>query len=112
MDKFTGAVTSAAPRHKLGTVEQFQSMAFDAEGHLWWAQQHPSYGHFCEIDLTTGVPGGFVDFQTDYEKLNKLGDDAQLTGLFFKDKQVNATAPLAATDFKAVVDEKTRIPST
>lgn len=106
VDKFTGAVTSAAPRHKLGTVEQFQSMAFDAEGHLWWAQQHPSYGHFCEIDLTTGVPGGFVDFQTDYEKLNKLGDDAQLTGLFFKDKQVNATAPLAATDFKAVVDEK------
>lgn len=101
VDKFSGAVTQAAPRHKLGTADQFQSMAFDADGHLWWAQQHPSYGHFCEIDLTTGVPGGFVDFTTDYEKLNKLGDDAQVTALYFKDKSVNEKSPLAVTELTA-----------
>lgn len=102
VDKFSGAVTQAAPRHNLGTAEKFQSMAFDAEGRLWWAQQHPSYGHFCEIDLETGVPGGFVDFNTDYEKLNKLGDDAQVTALFFKDKTVNEKAPGAVTALTAV----------
>ena len=92
VDKFSGAVTQAAPRHNLGTADQFQSMAFDADGRLWWAQQHPSYAHFCQIDLTTGIPGGFVDFTTDYEKLNKLGDDAQVTALYFKDKSVNENA--------------------
>lgn len=105
IDKFTGTVTEAAPRHNLGTAEQFQSMAFDADGRLWWAQQHPSYGHFCEIDLTTGIPGGFVDFTTDYEKLNKLGDDSQVTALFFKDKKVNGKSPLAVTGLSAKTQE-------
>lgn len=102
VDKFTGAVTSAAPRHNLGTAEQFQSMTFAADGKLWWAQQHPSYAHFCEIDLGTGIPGGFVDFTTDYEKLKKLGNDSQVTAIFFKDKEVNGNAPLSVTDLKAV----------
>lgn len=105
VDKFTGAVTVAAPQHNLGTAAQFQSMAFDTNGTLWWAQQHPSYGHFCEIDMTTGVPGGFVDFRTDYEKLKKLGDDSQVTALFFKDKQVNATAPAKVTDVTISVSD-------
>lgn len=101
VDKFTGEVTAAAPQHNLGTGEYFQSMAFAADGKLWWAQQHPSYGHFCEIDLATGIPGGFVDFRTDYDKLNKLGDDAQVTCLFFKDKEVRKSSPLAVTGFSA-----------
>lgn len=105
IDKFTGKVESAAPRHNLGTAEQFQSMAFDAEGKLWWAQQHPSYGHFCEIDLTTGIPGGFVDFRTDYEKLNKLGDDIQLTCLYFKDKQVRPNSVKAVSDLTATLSD-------
>lgn len=105
IDKFTGKVENAAPRHNLGTAEQFQSMAFDADGKLWWAQQHPSYGHFCEIDLTTGIPGGFVDFRTDYEKLNKLGDDIQLTCLYFKDKQVRPNSVNAVTDLTAAVSD-------
>lgn len=105
VDKFSGAVTQAAPRHNLGTADQFQSMAFDADGRLWWAQQHPSYAHFCQIDLSTGIPGGFVDFTTDYEKLNKLGDDAQVTALYFKDKSVNGKSPLAVTDLKAKTQE-------
>lgn len=104
VDKFTGKVEQAAPRHNLGTASQFQSMTFDAQGRLWWAQQHPDYGHFCEIDLTTGIPGGFVDFRTDYEKLNKLGDDNQVTALFFKDKTIRPESVKAVTNLKAEVD--------
>ncbi len=105
VDKFSGKVEQAAPRHNLGTASQFQSMAFDTDGTLWWAQCHPSYGHFCSIDLSTGVPGGFVDFKTDYEKLNKLGDDVQMTCLFFKGRSVNAKSPLAVTGLTAKAHE-------
>lgn len=101
VDKFTGKVYDPAPQHNLGTAAQFQSMAFASDGTLWWAQQHPDYGHFCSIDLSTGIPGGFVDFNTDYEKLNKLGDDAQVTCLYFKDKQINRQSPLAVTQLTA-----------
>ncbi|WP_295731086.1 choice-of-anchor J domain-containing protein [uncultured Muribaculum sp.] len=105
IDKFTAKVEQAAPRHNLGTASQFQSMTFAADGKLWWAQQHPSYGHFCEIDLTTGIPGGFVDFKTDYEKLNKLGDDSQVTALFLKDKTIRSQSLKTVTDLKAEVSD-------
>ncbi len=103
LDKHSAQVEQVGERHNLGTAAQFQSMAFDAEGRLWWAQQHPSYGHFCEIDLATAIPGGFVDFKTDYEKLNKLGDDAQVTVLFFKDKTLRKNSLKAVGDFSAAV---------
>lgn len=101
VDKFTGKASDPAPQHNLGTASQFQTMAFDTDGTLWWAQQHPDYGHFCSIDMTTGIPGGFVDFRTDYEKLNKLGDDVQMTCLYFKDKEINKQSPLAVTSLTA-----------
>ncbi|MCM1483703.1 MAG: fibronectin type III domain-containing protein [Muribaculaceae bacterium] len=104
VDKFTGAVTQVGSRHNLGTRNDFQSMTFDTDGHLWWAQNHPSYGHFCEIDLETAIPGGFQDFKTDYDKLSKLGNDAQVTALFFKDKEVNRKALKAVTGLKAGVN--------
>lgn len=104
VDKHTARVEQVGERHNLGTAAQFQSMTFDAGGHLWWAQQHPSYGHFCEIDLATAIPGGFVDFRTDYEKLKKLGDDAQVTVLFFKDKEIRRQSLKAVSGLKAEVD--------
>ena len=104
IDKHTAKVTQIGERHKLGTASQFQSMTFDAAGRLWWGQQHPSYAHFCEIDLTTAIPGGFVDFNTDYEKLNKLGDDAQVTAIFFKDKTIRKQSLKAVDALKAEID--------
>jgi len=120
VDKFTGVAFNPAPQHNLGTASQFQTMAFDTDGTLWWAQQHPDYGHFCSIDLTTGIPGGFVDFTTDYEKLNKLGDDVQMTCLYFKDKEINKQSPLAVKSLTATahangvqkVDLKWELPTT
>ena len=103
VDKFTGKVTQIGERHNLGTRADFQSMAFTAEGKLMWAQNHPSYGHFVEIDLATGIPGGFVDFRTDYDKLDKLGNDAQVTALNFRDREINRKALKAAGGFTAVV---------
>lgn len=104
LDKHSVKVEQVGERHNLGTAAQFQSMAFDSEGHLWWAQQHPSYGHFCEIDLATAIPGGFVDYKTDYEKLNKLGDDAQVTALYFKDKTLRKQSLKAVGGLSAAVD--------
>ncbi len=98
LDKFTGLATPAAPQHNLSTINQLQSMTFSSEGKLWWAQSHPDYGFFCEIDLTTGIPGGFVDFKTDYDKLNKLGSDGQLTSLYFNNKKVNDKAINAVSE--------------
>ncbi len=103
VDKFTAKLTQVGERHNLGTRSDFQSMAFDNEGHLWWAQNHPSYGHFCEIDLQTAIPGGFVDFRTDYDKLNKLGKDAQVTSLYFKGKEINRSAIKAVTGLSAAI---------
>lgn len=105
IDKHTGVAHDPSERHNLATAEQFQSMAFTADGHLWWSQQHPSYSHFCEIDLATGIPGGFVNWQTDYDLLNKLGDDIQLTGLFFKDRQIVSTSPKAVDGLTATVSD-------
>lgn len=104
LDKHSVQVEQVGERHNLGTAAQFQSMAFDSEGRLWWAQQHPSYGHFCEIDLATAIPGGFVDFRTDYEKLSKLGDDAQVTALYFKDKTLRKKSLKAVGGLSAAVD--------
>lgn len=104
VDKFTGKAYDPAPRHNLGTGAYFQSMAFAADGTLYWAVQHPDRAFFCSVDMTTGIPGGFVDFRTDYEKLNQIGTSElgdQLTALYFKDKEINKSAPQAVTDFKA-----------
>ncbi len=104
VDKFTGKVTQIGERHNLGTRADFQSMAFTADGKLMWAQNHPSYGHFVEIDLNTGNPGGFVDFKTDYDKLNKLGNDAQVTALNFRDREINRQALKAVDKLSAEVN--------
>ncbi|MDD2961111.1 MAG: T9SS type A sorting domain-containing protein [Muribaculaceae bacterium] len=101
LDKMTGLATAAAPQHNLSTINQLQSMAFDANGDLWWAQSHPDYGFFCKVDLKTGIPGGFVDFKTDYDKLNKLGSDGQLTSLYFTSKKVNAKALTAVSSLES-----------
>ena len=104
VDKFTGRVAQVGERHNLGTRADFQSMAFTADGKLMWAQNHPSYGHFVEIDLNTGIPGGFVDFTTDYDKLDKLGNDAQVTALNFRDRDINRQALKAVSNLSAVVN--------
>lgn len=104
VDKFTGKVTQVGERHNLGTRADFQSMAFTADGKLMWAQNHPDYGHFIEIDINTGNPGGFVDYTTDYEKLNKLGNDAQVTALNFRDREINRQALKAVGKLSAEVN--------
>lgn len=104
VDKFTGNVTQVGERHNLGTRADFQSMAFTADGKLMWAQNHPDYGHFVEIDINTGNPGGFYDYTTDYDKLDKLGNDAQVTALNFRDRDINRQALKAVGNLSAVVN--------
>ena len=95
IDKFTGKATEIGKEHKLAVEPFFQSMAFGADGVLYWTQHtaHP-YGWLTTIDTATGVP----------TRIGKLGDDDKLTCLFQKRSLVK-TFPLAATDLKAVNDE-------
>lgn len=95
LDKFSGKATEIGKEHKLAVEPFFQSMAFGADGVLYWTQHtaHP-YGWLTTIDTATGVP----------TKIGTLGDNDKLTCLFQKRSLVK-TFPLAATDLKAVNDE-------
>lgn len=95
LDKFSGKATEIGKEHKLAVESFFQSMAFGADGVLYWTQHtaHP-YGWLTTIDTATGVP----------TKIGTLGDNDKLTCLFQKRSLVK-TFPLAATDLKAVNDE-------
>ena len=95
LDKFSGKATEIGKEHKLAVEPFFQSMAFGADGVLYWTQHtaHP-YGWLTTIDTATGVP----------TRIGTLGDNDKLTCLFQKRSLVK-TFPLAATDLKAVNDE-------
>ena len=58
MDKFTGKVNDDAPQHNLGTAEQFQSMAFDSDGTLWWAKRIRAMGISAMLTSQPASPEG------------------------------------------------------
>lgn len=105
LDKFSGAATMiSTQQHGIATSNQFQSMAFDNEGVLYWAQTHPDYGYFLTIDPSTGVPEFMApdpNPDTRWEnEASKLGADAEVTGLWFE-KAFAGTAPAAVGNLKA-----------
>lgn len=108
LDKLTGKATQIGGQHSIATTNQFQSMAFDGEGVLYWAQCHPDYGYFLTIDPATGVPSYMVeDPNPDTKWVNegsKLGADAEVTGLWFE-KELDTLAPAEIADLKAVIAE-------
>lgn len=111
LDKLTGAATKISEtQHPIATTNQFQSMAFDTEGVLYWAQAHPDYGYFLTIDPATGMAsymGEDPDPETKWKnEASVLGNDAEVTGLWFE-KPFDATAPAAPADVKAVRHEGT-----
>ncbi|MDE7396097.1 MAG: hypothetical protein K2M98_00050, partial [Muribaculum sp.] len=109
LDKLTGKATQIGTQHSIATTNQFQSMAFDTEGVLYWAQAHPDYGYFLTIDPTTGVPSYMAEDpnpDTKWENEgSKLGNDAEITALYFE-KSLDTKAPAAPYDLKAAVGEK------
>lgn len=104
LDKHSAEASRVGERHALPTARQMQSMAFAADGTLWWAQQHTAHAYFCAVDLATAIPGGFVDTSSDYSKLARLGDDDQVTALFFKDRTVRPRSLLAVDGLRATVE--------
>ncbi|MCM1336580.1 MAG: fibronectin type III domain-containing protein [Candidatus Amulumruptor caecigallinarius] len=107
LNKLTGKATQIGKQHSIATTNQFQSMAFDTEGVLYWAQCHPDYGYFLTIDPATGVPSFMAEDpnpDTKWENEgSKLGADAEVTGLWFEGKSLDKLAPAAPTDLKASV---------
>lgn len=95
IDKFTGAaIRIGTTQHSYATNNQFQSMAFDRMGELYWAQQHPDEGRFLTVNPLTGEPS----------LLGKLGADAQVTGLYFE-KPYDTASPLPVTSLTAITGE-------
>lgn len=95
IDKFTGAaIRIGTTQHSYATNNQFQSMAFDRFGELYWAQQHPDEGRFLTVNPLTGEPA----------LLGKLGADAQVTGLYFE-KPYDTASPLPVSSLTAVTGE-------
>jgi hypothetical protein len=110
LNKLTGAAQQIGSQHSIATMNQFQSMAFDTEGVLYWAQCHPDYGYFLTIDPATGVPSYMAEdtnLDTKYEnEASKLGDDAEVTGLYFE-KALDSTAPAMVSNLSAALKKGT-----
>lgn len=107
LNKLTGKATQIGTQHSIATTNQFQSMAFDTDGVLYWAQSHPDYGYFLTIDPATGVPSFMVEDpnpDTKWENEgSKLGADAEVIGLWFEGKSLDLLAPAAPENLKATV---------
>ncbi|MDE7153633.1 MAG: fibronectin type III domain-containing protein [Muribaculaceae bacterium] len=101
LDKFTGKATQIGSQHSIATTNQFQSMAFDNEGVLYWAQSHPDYGYFLTIDPATGVPSYMAEDPNPETKWKNeasiLGANAEVTGLYFE-KEFSGKGPEAPAD--------------
>ncbi|MBD5192570.1 MAG: hypothetical protein HDS88_06720 [Bacteroidales bacterium] len=109
LDKLTGKASQIGFQHSIATMNQFQSMAFDTEGVLYWAQTHPDYGYFLTINPKTGIPSYMVEDPDPGTKWKNegslLGDNAEVTGLWFE-KDFNGKAPAAPSDLKTAIGEK------
>lgn len=92
LDKFTGKATQVGTTHDLAVTNKFQSMTFDVDGTLYWAQQHPDYGWFTTVNPQTGEP----------TRLGTLGANAQMTALYIK-KDLDKAFPCKVENLVAAV---------
>ena len=109
LNKFTGKAAQIGTQHSIATTNQFQSMAFDNEGILYWTQCHPDYGYFLTIDPQTGVPSYMVEDPVPDTKWKNegsiLGDNAEVTGLYFE-KEFSGKAPAQPTGLTLKIADK------
>ena len=111
LDRTTGLATAVGKRNKIAITNDFQSMAFDAEGKLYQVHMHPDYEYFMMIDKTTGaltnpVTGEAVTVNSDYtNNAARFTDDPQLTALYFEGHKFAAGSPEAVSALKAVTAE-------
>lgn len=106
LDKLTGKATQIGGQHSIATTNQFQSMAFDTEDVLYWADTHPDYGYLLTVDPKTGVASYMAedpDPSTKWKnEASLIGANAQMTALYFE-KDFDATAPAAPADLKVAL---------
>lgn len=113
LDRLTGKATPVGDRNKIAITNDFQSMAFDAEGKLYQAQMHPDYEYFMEIDPQTGalinpVTGENIVINSDFSNnAARFPYDPQLTGLYFEGKSIVKSSPVAVTGLTAQVEDGT-----
>lgn len=113
LDRLTGTATPVGGRNRIAITNDFQSMAFSAEGKLYQAQMHPDYEYFMEIDTQTGaltnpVTGETVVVDSDFtNNAARFPYDPQLTGLYFEGKELDKSSAKAATGLTAVVRDGT-----
>ncbi len=106
IDKMTGKGTRVVDsRHGLATQEDFQSMAFDSEGTLWWSNSGPDHFHFVKVDTATdeaiGVDGVSIKNSADAEP-SRYTNDNQVSGIYFEHGRVEGSSPNAVTELVSV----------
>lgn len=111
LDRTSGLATPVGKRNRIAITNDFQSMAFDAQGNLYQAQMHPDYEYFMQINPATGeltnpVTGEAVTVNSDFtNNAARFKYDPQLTGLYFEGKTFISNVPAAVTGLKAVTGE-------
>lgn len=110
LDRTTGAATAVGSRNRVAITNDFQSMAFAADGNLYQVQMHPDYEYFMQIDPATGaltnpVTGEAVTVNSDFtNNAARFEHDPQLTGLYFEGKTLVTDVPKSVTSLSASTD--------
>lgn len=113
LDRLTGKATPVGERNRIAITNDFQSMAFAADGRLYQAQMHPDYEYFMEIDPQTGaltnpVTGESVVVNSDFtNNAARFPYDPQLTGLYFEGKTLVKSSAQAVASLTARVQDGT-----
>gem|GEM_PF-1172718 len=113
VDRLTGAATAVGERQRIAVDYDFQTMAFDGKGNLYFAQKHPDYEYFMQIDPADGsllnpVTGEKVTVNSDFSNnAARFPSDPQITGLYFADRAVDAASPKAVSALSATLREGT-----
>lgn len=113
LDRLTGEATAVGERNRIAITNDFQTMAFAADGKLYQAQMHPDYEYFMEINpengaLTNPVTGEPVVVNSDFtNNAARFPHDPQLTGLYFEGKTLVKSSAKAVTGLTATVKSGT-----
>ncbi len=110
LDSYSGLATPVGSRHRIAIMNDFQTMAFAANGNLYQCQCHPDHEYFMQInpengELTNPVTGEPVTVDASFNNTAaRFPDDPQLTALWFDGKTYRSNAAKCVTNLTAIVD--------
>lgn len=111
VDRFSGLATAVGTRNRLAITNDFQTMAFSADGNLYYALCHPDYEYFVQVDpvtaaLSNPVTGQPVTIGSDFSNnAARMPGDGQISGLWFDGKTYVQNVPAKVSALAASVGQ-------